>query len=376
MHVAGRLFDAVVLRAGLDNQVAERLRAALRLATLCHDLGHMPFSHASEKIAPLRASLQLPNWARTLGNENDQATHEDFTVRLLLDSSLTPLITDAYAHLGVTASMAASLITGLHSPEHERFVVDGVDWFPVLRALVSGELDADRMDYLLRDSFYTGVNYGRFDFEWISQNLSSHVLGDRRVLALSKAAVFAFEDFLLSRYHMFLSVYYHHTSVSFDYMLQRFYQEAPGDFSIPSDPASFLFCDDVALHTALRNSENQWARRITRRKGYKRVAQFTQRDAEYNVQDIASALLTAGVEHFTLESKNVLSKYFGTTQETALYVLDMASQRLTPIAEYTPLYQQFSGAVTLSRIYVLPEQVSAAEPILKRLTGGGVLPHE
>ena len=42
-----------------------------------------------------------------------------------------------------------------------------MDWTPLLRALVSGELDADRMDYLLRDSFYTGVNYGRYDLDWI-----------------------------------------------------------------------------------------------------------------------------------------------------------------------------------------------------------------
>ena len=60
---------------------------------------------------------------------------------------------------------------------------------PVLRAIVSGELDADRMDYLLRDSFYTGVNYGRFDLEWILQNLSAVERDEKAVLALSKAAL-------------------------------------------------------------------------------------------------------------------------------------------------------------------------------------------
>ena len=65
------------------------------------------------------------------------------------------------------------------------------------------------MDYLLRDSFYTGVNYGRFDLDWIVQNLQP---GERRTGRSTwrspGAAAFAFEDFLLSRYHMFLSVYY------------------------------------------------------------------------------------------------------------------------------------------------------------------------
>ena len=367
MHLASRLFDAAAGQAALPPATRERFKAAVRLAVLCHDLGHMPLSHASEAIAPLRAALHLPAW---MAPAPGQATHEDFTARLVLDSSLTGLIETHFGPLGVTPRQVVGLVSGRFAPGERPFVEGSVDWAPALRGIVSGELDADRMDYLTRDSFYTGVNYGRYDVEWLLQNVSVEVLEGRAVLALARAAVFAFEDFLLSRYHMFLSVYYHHTSVSFDHMLRRYYQEAPGEFEVPSEPEAFLECDDLALHLTLRRSGNEWARRIVTRRGYTRVAEFTERDFGYDLPSLSAALTEGGFEHFTVESRQVLSRYFEAGESPSLYVLDPGSGRLTEVAAYTPLYQRFSGAVRLSRVYVHPEQAEAARPLVARLTGG------
>jgi HD superfamily phosphohydrolase len=366
MHVASRLFDAVASRSTLSEPARERFRAAVRLAVLCHDLGHMPLSHASESIAPARASLKLPAWT---GSDDGQASHEDFTAKLLVDSSLTPIIEQTYARFGITPQLVAGLVIGRLPAGVEGFRDGGLDWTPLLRALVSGELDADRMDYLQRDSFYTGVNYGRYDIEWILQNLRCAERDGRAVLALSKAAVFAFEDFLLSRYHMFLSVYYHHTSVSFDWMLRRYYEETLGEFEIPSDPEAFLLCDDVALWWTLRRSKNRWAERIANRRGYRRVAQFTDRDPDYDLKAISLALTAGGVDHFTLESRGVLSRYTDEGETPSLFVSDPASGRLTEISAYTPLYQRFAGAVQLSRVFVRPDQVAQARPLVAKLTG-------
>ncbi|MDX2010333.1 MAG: HD domain-containing protein [Myxococcaceae bacterium] len=365
MHVASRLFDAVASRSSLSDGARERFRAAVRLAVLCHDLGHMPLSHASESIAPRRALLKLPAWT---GDDSGQASHEDFTAKLIIDSALTPIIEQTYARHGITPQLIAGLVIGKLPPGVEGFRDGGLDWTPLLRALVSGELDADRMDYLQRDSFYTGVNYGRYDIEWILQNLRAAERDGKAVLALSKAAVFAFEDFLLSRYHMFLSVYYHHTSVSFDWMLRRYYEEAPGEFEIPADPDEFLLCDDVALWWTLRRSKNRWAERISARRGYRRVAQFTERDTDYDLKAISLALTAAGVDHFTLESRGVLSRYHDEGETPSLFVFDPASGRLTEVSSYTPLYQRFAGAVLLSRVFVRPDQAEVARPIVARLT--------
>jgi hypothetical protein len=247
-----------------------------------------------------------------------------------------------------------------------------VDWAPLLRAIVSGELDADRMDYLLRDSFYTGVNYGRYDFEWIVSNLNPAVKDGRAYLALSRAAAFAFEDFLLSRYHMFVSVYYHHTSVNFDHMLRRYYEESPGEFEIPADPEAFLLCDDAALWYTLRRSKNQWAQRISQRRGFKLLAQFTERDEGYDLDVLRSALVAGQFEHYVVQSQGVLSKYVN-EEDTgpSLYILDVSTGRLTEVARYTPLYQRYSGAVRLTRVYVRPDQVEAARTSMAKLLGPG-----
>jgi uncharacterized protein len=368
MHVVGRLFDGIAARADLPAVTRSRFRSAVRLATLCHDLGHMPLSHASERIAPPRARLGLPSW---VAEPEGQATHEDFTAQLLLGSSLAGLLGERLAGQGLGPEALVALVSGRTPPGGLDFSHAGADWTPLLRSLVSGELDADRMDYLLRDSFYTGVNYGRFDLDWLIQNLHPAHVGDRVELALSRSAAFAFEDFLLSRYHMFLSVYLHHTAVAFDWMLAAFYRETSGEFEIPADPAAFLWCDDVALMHALRRSANRWAKRIVARAGFKLIAQFTERDEGYDLPALAAALDQAGVEHFEVESESALSRYFDGTAGPSLYILDESSGRLTPVARYTPLYQRYAGAVRLSRVYVRPEERDAARAVLTRVTGGG-----
>jgi uncharacterized protein len=67
-------------------------------------------------------------------------------------------------------------------------------------------MDADRMDYLQRDSYYTGVSYGKFDANWLLTNLGVHFSRKTAHLSLNARAIYTFEDFLLSRYHMFLMV--------------------------------------------------------------------------------------------------------------------------------------------------------------------------
>ena len=99
MHVVGRLFDALAARSDLPEPVRQRFRKAVRLAVLCHDLGHMPLSHASEQIAPLRASLRLPSWT---GADGGQAKHEDFTVKLLLDTDLAELLRTRVGDQGIS----------------------------------------------------------------------------------------------------------------------------------------------------------------------------------------------------------------------------------------------------------------------------------
>lgn len=369
MHLATRLFDQV-FPPGAGSRLPEaeraRLRQTVRTAAMCHDLGHMPLSHASEKIAPPRASLALPAW---LPAANATASHEDFTAKILLDSDLAATVRRVFGPGGVTAEAVVGLVAGVDPPGGSPYAVGGTDFGPLLRQIVSGELDADRMDYLLRDTYYTGVNYGHFDIDWIMQNLAAVIDGGRAYLGLSKVAVFAFEDFLLSRFHMFVSVYHHHTSVGFDHMLQRYYGECPGEFQVPARPAAFLGCDDVALASALRRSANDWAKRIVRRDGYKLLIEATALDRGYDLAAITSELDRAGIESFATASESVLSKYFHEGGGPPVYVLDPVSGRHTPVADYTPLYQRYAGALRIGRIYCRSEQRDHGLDVVRRALG-------
>jgi len=225
------------------------------------------------------------------------------------------------------------------------------------------------MDYLLRDSFFTGVKYGTYDLDWIVENLGPAEVGDKVHLALAKGAVFAFEDFLLSRFHMFVSVYYHHTAVCFDELLRRYYADAPGEFEVPSDPEEFLHCDDVELWHTLRRSKNRWAYRITRRRPFTLLAQLTDADRGYDLAATEQALTASGIEHVRLTSQGVLSKYFLAEGEPGLYVSDRHTGRLTPIVEYTPLYQRYAAAVRLERLYCDDGRAEEARAILRKVNG-------
>jgi len=361
-HVSGRIFDSILQHLPpLPDRERERLRAALRLAVLLHDLGHPPFSHSSESILPPRAALGLPDWLSRDGN--GRATHEDYTLKIVLDSELTALIERVYAEIDVPPEAIASLLSGVPAPKGPHFVVDGLDYAPLLRQVVSSEVDADRMDYLLRDSFFTGATYGTYDLAWLTENIGAHVHDGKVELALGSRAIIAFEDFLLSRYHMFLTVYYHRTPICFDRMLREYFRETDGEFQIPADTESYLACDDVQLLSALRASENRWARRIAQRKPFRLLLETNPYDKGWDLEALEDMLAREGIEFFSTESEGIVSKYFGTKGEETIWVHVKNQGRFVPLDEYTPLYRRYQERVSLRRIYVDPARAEDARRI-------------
>lgn len=364
-HVAGQIFDAIFPvddPAPLPPAERRRLRQLLRLAVLLHDVGHAPLSHATEGCMPLRGALALDHFDEA--QRNERASHEDYTVLLVLRSRLSEVLRRIFGPQGIEPEDVAHLISGCFPGRADRLRVRGVDYGPLLSQLVSGELDADRMDYLLRDSFYTGVNYGKFDEQWLLNNLGFHVVDDRACLALSHRAIFAFEDFLLSRYHMFVSVYYHHTSIGLDTMLTRFIEEQPDAFEFPCTCEAYVSFDDVAFWALLRASSNRWARRIVERDHYKRILEL-HADHDVDLAGLQAALRSAGIDHFISRDESVLSRYYGAGSAAPIFVINRALHQAIPVQSYSRVFERYAQPARLIRLYCDPQAADRARELMQ-----------
>lgn len=160
----------------------------LRLAALLHDIGQFPFSHV----------LEVP-----IKRYSEHGTHEHLSAHLIKNSCLKELF-DTY-----TPDEISSIITKKYV-EH-----------PIYSLLISSDLDVDRIDYLMRDAHETGVSYGFID----TDRLTRTIIIDEDHLAVEDKGRQALENFLMARYHMYQTVYYHKTVVGFELLLQRIYEE-------------------------------------------------------------------------------------------------------------------------------------------------------
>lgn len=371
MHLAGLAFDAVATDLGdLPRDTVARARAALRLAALLHDLGHPPLSHTGEAILPLRRDLGVP----LDGPLDGPATHEEMTRALILRGDLADVLRAAFADAGVQPADVACI---LGAPLPDPFVAGGVTILPLLRQMIAGELDVDRMDYLLRDSYFTGVTYGRFEKDWLLSHVGAHRVGDAMCLALDSAAIFAFEDFLLSRYHMFLMVYAHHKTLAYHRLLAR-YLEGPGrDLRLPADPAAFRDCDDEWLLAHLRAGNDPWSRRILARQPLQLAVEGWDDDAAAldAVRETVRDRMPPSTEW--VDSGVDFSHYFPSGAPAApgegpLLVRvgrPGARRSVMPVEQYSDLYVRQARRKRVMRVYCEPGDVARAADVISRALG-------
>lgn len=309
MHLSSHAFDRIVddfnatfgPRAISPDQ-ADYFRRLVRLTALLHDVGHGPFSHslegvtsAGKPIHPLRKEIlehsDLPNhWVKEKGIPsrekwlNERTYHEDFTLVIL-----AKMMDDTGYIGGLPAQDIASLLADWIEPTEELKQMCKVGptgkWNvrSVLKALVSGEVDVDRMDYLLRDSHYTGVPYGQYDREMLLDNVVWRPDPNRPsqlCVCIRRKALHAFEDFLISRFHMFLQVYSHKTVVGFDIILENALAESQ-DFQIAPDLDAYVtWSDEWLLGRILEDRSSKWAACIRDRKPLKHLFTARQGDRE------------------------------------------------------------------------------------------------
>lgn len=273
MHVATRLYDSIVERAKpiLVSDLSydergngfERDRLLVRLTALLHDVGHSPFSHAAEKLFPPK------------GDGTARYKHEDYSAAIIR-THLREAIEQhpLNQNYRLTADDIADLLEGNTRAGRALFWLD----------LISGQMDADRIDYLLRDSLHTGVSYGRFDWQRLINSVAVVPRVDQGGLRLgvSEGGFHAAEGLVLARYFMFTQVYFHKTRVAFDHHLQEalaailpggfFPRPVAGETPESNELAEFLRWDDWRVLGELANGAGgDHGRRLAERDHFREV---------------------------------------------------------------------------------------------------------
>lgn len=181
-EIARRMINEV---KGLKDVLNEYEQIVVLCAALLHDVGHGPFSHAFESVTGI--------------------SHETMTIRIILEGpTLRPLLDS------VSNTLANDICR----------VIDHSHPKTLLTQMISSQIDADRMDYLLRDSYFTGVSYGEYDIERILRTL--RIENDR--LVIKESGMNAVEDYIMARYQMYWQVYYHPTSRAYEIMLLHIFK--------------------------------------------------------------------------------------------------------------------------------------------------------
>ena len=199
MHLASKLADQL--------ELSKDDKDLVRIAGLLHDAGHGPFSHVSEAV---------------LG-----VNHEEITAFVIEKTSIHDKLSEKF---------------------DTKEIIDIINGEGKLGPIISGDLDMDRMDYLIRDSHYTGVAYGVIDTERIISNLKLE-----RELILDIKGVQAAESALTARYLMYPSVYQHHTTRIINAMFRRCLRDLINQDNL--DPKDMYKYDDADMISICRHSE-------------------------------------------------------------------------------------------------------------------------
>ncbi len=169
----------------IEQALTEKEKVTVMAAALLHDVGHGPYSHAFEEV---------------IGE-----SHETFTCRIIEeDPMVRGILEEACPGL---AKDVADVIR--HKSDN-----------PLLPQLVSAQLDADRMDYLLRDAYFTGTSYGHFDLERILRTLRV----DNNLVVVKESGIYAIENYVMARYHSYWQIYYHPGARSFECIVRMLFK--------------------------------------------------------------------------------------------------------------------------------------------------------
>lgn len=324
-------------------------RQILRLIALTHDLGHAPFSHASESVFP------------------GKLEHEDFTEKIVKETCIAEYIREIGSQFKkkygndyeITPELLCDIYRGRDPGINSEYIF--------LKSFMDSELDCDKMDYLLRDSTFCGVNYGRYDVDRLISCLTIYVQDGCPRLAISDGGVQVFEEFVLARYFMFIQVYFHKTRRYFDNMLYQALKRILPEGKYPEETEQYLKWDDARVLQAMREKAeagDEACQNIIYRIVYPCVLHTQVHPGpadkrEYNL--IKQQLYEAYAENNFIEDSSAgkmphkIPIKTEVSDERAIVILDKSMGKCSTISETSHIIRSLTDKIDILRLYVKPE---------------------
>lgn len=376
MHLVSRTFDAITQKnpclfrknAQENQTVVQWYRQILRLIALTHDLGHAPFSHASEELFP------------------DGRTHEEYTRDIINHSEIAEHIhaigADFQARHGAQYAITPDLLWSIYGEEDvlaDNYIMPD---FKFLKSLMDGEMDCDKMDYLLRDSKFCGVSYGKYDLDRFISTLTVYKNPEGTVmqLAISSGGLQAFEEFVLARYFMFIQVYYHKTRRYFDYLLVKCLKEILPDGKYPLNVDAYLAWDDVEVLHAMKNKASALTKQYFARTTMTCVREtpaHAQPADNKNLEIIYRALVNEVGEDNVMLNKvdktahKLLPAFLPTNDDSGkdIKIIDKYTGAAKNIMEDSLILAGIVDPIKIRRLYVNKDHAVRAKKLIRGLCG-------
>jgi len=361
MHLSGLIGEHLKELDYLTDDEVQKLR----LAGLLHDVGHGPFSHVYEEIL----------------DKYQKLTHEDLGRRIVKKSEIGDILS---AH-GFSKEEISQLSTGALRKKGKDF----------LNQAIAGHFSSDIMDYLVRDSYFAGVEYGRVD---VHRLISSLDLIDNTLLADYSDAFGVIESFIIARVEMFNVVYFHRTVRATNVMLARAMDFAEAELGLCSFKTidDFLKLNDSTVTSALLSLRG--AKGVTSQRAYdlisrvkdRRLLKSTYELTIYRKDDFFANLLNrvnirqqleaeigekVGIDpdYIIIDVPQVLSVPINPIERKKTEIL--VSQKTTSgkvvkkVTELSPLLGSLSKFIDIVRVYTLPEHREKVASICEGILG-------
>lgn len=242
---------------------------------------------------------------------------------------------------------------------------------------MDSELDCDKMDYLLRDSHYCGVSYGRYDLERLLNSLTVCEIDSQLRLAVQRGGIHAVEEFILARYFMFVQVYFHRTRRLYDRFLSDFLRAELPDGCYPVSVQEYLEWDDARVWALMKVkvNTNPSARRIIKRDLISMVNE-SPTHSDTNHKRIHKLILAevrkkCGKEFIIEDSADKLPHKIPTRyeidDEKAIPVVSSFSDVPVSLSEESGIIKNLTSPINIFRIYSHDEAYEDAKGVCEAI---------